>query len=123
LSRPVIAFTVHDSDVFWYWLFDNGAIVDNYDSAPNYFEDGSKTPSGGNAEALKPYCLDVATREQIDTILHPRPEDMATFAEDIACNLAKIMGISTECARASFGYIMQGDIDTGRLFLVGDQPP
>ncbi len=34
---------VHDDDVFAYWLYDRGQLIDSYNSCPDYF--GSKEPS------------------------------------------------------------------------------
>src|SRR5438874_2591578 len=37
LKTAVFAFLVHDSDVLMYWLYNNGQIVDEFNSAPDYF--------------------------------------------------------------------------------------
>ncbi|HEV3116128.1 MAG TPA: hypothetical protein VGY58_03695, partial [Gemmataceae bacterium] len=36
---PAIAFLVHDSDVLCYWLFDDGRLLDEFNSCPDYFDD------------------------------------------------------------------------------------
>lgn len=68
-SCPVLAMLNHDDDVLRYFLYDNGVLVDEYDSAPGYFQAGGGTagPVGGNAKKL---CAafgagDLATVEQI----------------------------------------------------------
>ena len=38
LHVAAIAFLVHDSDVACYWLFDNGQLLDEYNSYPDYFD-------------------------------------------------------------------------------------
>lgn len=50
-----IAFSilVHDSDVFAYWLYQQGQLLDEYNSIPAYFDDDvDPAPSGGNAQKL-----------------------------------------------------------------------
>ena len=41
LQVPAIAFLVHDSDIACYWLFDGGRLLDEYNSCPDYFDDGA----------------------------------------------------------------------------------
>src|SRR5205823_4660728 len=55
LDTVVIACLVHDSDIAMYWLFDRGHLVDEFNSAPDYFSKAdSKTRARvrGRAEAL-----------------------------------------------------------------------
>lgn len=41
LGAPVLGILIHDSDVLHLWAFANGALVDEYDSNPDYFEEVS----------------------------------------------------------------------------------
>ena len=65
------AFTVlvHDSDVFAYWLYQNGKLIDEYNSDPTYFDNSvNKTSYGGNAQQLC-HIFDVPERaEQVSKI-------------------------------------------------------
>src|SRR5260370_40549738 len=57
LHVAAIAFLVHDSDIACYWLFDNGQLLDEYNSDPGYFDsdaDGPPSPSGGRTDVLLP---------------------------------------------------------------------
>jgi hypothetical protein len=56
LNRPVIAFLVHDSDIFLYWLCDGGKELDRYNSAPGFFTGEETPPEGGNPEMLTACC-------------------------------------------------------------------
>jgi hypothetical protein len=69
LRRPAIAFIVHDSDVFCYWLFDDGRELDHYNSAPGYFDGTSLTPEGGDVGILGRYCVPGTSREQLEQLL------------------------------------------------------
>src|SRR5215510_10381380 len=56
LNREVIAFIVHDSDIFLYWLCANGSELDRYNSAPGYFTGQETPPEGGNPDMLAACC-------------------------------------------------------------------
>jgi hypothetical protein len=51
---PALAALVHDGDLFLYWLYKAGRLVDEYDSMPTYFQTDAEAapPKGGNPEAL-----------------------------------------------------------------------
>lgn len=51
----VFASLVHDSDLFLYWIYGNGKLLDSYNSLPGYFgakKSGRTRPKGGNAVKL-----------------------------------------------------------------------
>jgi hypothetical protein len=72
LHQPVIAFLVHDSDVFLYWLFDDGKELDRYDSAPGHVDGRKGEPAGGNAGIMQRYCQAVTSTVQLRRLLHPK---------------------------------------------------
>jgi hypothetical protein len=49
-----LAVLVHDSDIFVYWLYNHGKLLDYYNSVPSYFEDTEEpsSPTGGDAKKL-----------------------------------------------------------------------
>jgi hypothetical protein len=49
-----LASLVHDSDVYMYWLYENGKLLDTYNSIPGYFdaEVNQPLPEGGDAKKL-----------------------------------------------------------------------
>lgn len=87
LHRPVLAFLVHDSDVFLYWLFDNGQELDHYDSAPGYFEGKQSEPEGGNVHVLLPYCVKDTSAEQLKQILYEKKVKPKELPGDVAESL------------------------------------
>lgn len=54
LSCSALAAVLHDDDVLYLWMFQNGRVVDRYNSSPAYFDAHSepRPPDGGNAKVL-----------------------------------------------------------------------
>ena len=53
MGTGVITFLVHDGDFLCYWLAKDGAMLDQYNSMPDYFNPRFRSkPSGGNATSL-----------------------------------------------------------------------
>jgi hypothetical protein len=75
LATTVIAFVVHDSDVFFYQLCERGVVRDRYDSAPGYFDGEDRPPEGGDPAALLPLCLPGTTEAQLRRVLHEQLSD------------------------------------------------
>jgi hypothetical protein len=103
LHTPAVAFLVHDSDIACYWLFEDGKILDEFNSCPDYFEDaGSEDeasgPSGGNPDVLLRHCRAGVTRDALTTILSQE----AVFAEGIIEQLAVALGIESERALSDY---------------------
>jgi hypothetical protein len=78
-GSTVIAFVVHDSDVFFYFLFENGRRLDRYDSDPGYFDGYERPPKGGNVKTLLRFCGASTTGAQLKRLLHEkRPAESGT---------------------------------------------
>jgi hypothetical protein len=71
LNRPVIAFLVHDSDVFCYWLYNGGKELDRYNSAPGYFAGEETPPEGRNPDMLGVCCPPDLSTDRLLRLLHP----------------------------------------------------
>jgi hypothetical protein len=100
LKVPAVAFMVHDSDIACYWLYDNGQLLDEYNSCPDYFEGGDEPsgPSGGQPDVFLRYCRPGTRTEDLAAIL---AEDVV-FAEGIVEKLADALGIDAERALTDF---------------------
>jgi hypothetical protein len=103
LKVAAIAFMVHDSDIACYWLYENGGLLDEYNSCPNYWDDdatGKGTPSGGRTDVLVRFCRPDVTADQLTAILH---QD-TIFAENVIEQLAAALGIDEGRALADFRH-------------------
>jgi hypothetical protein len=105
LKANVLAFLVHDSSIACYWLYVCGELADQFNSAPDYFDESvneqRREQVRGNVDALLPLCITGTGRQELDEVLHP-PDGPPTFAEEIVYDLARLLGIDD--ARASLGF-------------------
>jgi hypothetical protein len=105
LEVAAIAFLVHDSDIACYWLFENGQLLDEYNSDPDYFRgdyDGPKRPWGGRPEVLVRYCRPGVGQVELANILATQTVRATTFAEHLIERLAKALGIDRNLAIADY---------------------
>jgi hypothetical protein len=105
LHAPAIAFLVHDSDIACYWLFEDGQLLDEYNSDPDYFDgdtDGPPSPAGGRTDVLLRYCRPGMRQEDLAAILGTDPVRATTFAEDVIRRVAKALGIDPDSATADY---------------------
>ena len=81
LLTAVFDWSVYDSDVFRYSLYESGTLRDEFDSAPGYFEDmddersepGKVDPARvqGDPQALLSHCIPGTTLAAVQEVLHP----------------------------------------------------
>jgi hypothetical protein len=107
LKAPVLAVMNHDDDILQYWLFENGAVVDTYNSSPGYFDDTiDDLPVGGDAAALVRAMGAVADPAALEAILRADHEsDDYAFAMDRHLALAEILKLPEDLAVLGYGYI------------------
>jgi len=110
LHVAAIAFLVHDSDVACYWLFDNGRLLDEYNSCPDYFDadapdEGPTSPSGGRPDVLLRYCRTGVRQDELEAILAGE----TAFAESVIERLAEALGIDRDRALADYRDVPGGD--------------
>jgi hypothetical protein len=120
LGRPVFAVVNHDDDVIYYWLSENGSLIDQYDSTPDYFNfvpadvdiiaaaENYKpaAPKGGNARQLCEAFNQATAFPDVDRILRKISSDYV-FAMERHQELLKALGMSGHSlgtAYASFEY-------------------
>lgn len=107
LDAAVFGFLVHDSDIAVYWFYQGGVIKDEFNSAPNYFDektnDATRTRLRGNPDILLPLCIAGTVRSQIEEVIHPA-DGFPVLAENILVDLAKLLGIDESRISLGFNY-------------------
>jgi hypothetical protein len=122
LEVAAISFLVHDSDIACYWLYDDGRLLDSYNSCPDYFDDdavdddAAPSPAGGQPQVLLPYCQDGVQPDELAAILTQE----SLFAENIVEQLAEAMGIDVQRALTDYRDVNGGNGSGGPDGLDGD---
>jgi hypothetical protein len=84
LETGVFGLLVHDSDLFWYVLSERGKVLDEYDSEPGYFSGSEVGPTGGDLEALRRYCVDGTTTDDLSNLLKGKPKRPSSLGDTAA---------------------------------------
>ena len=112
---PVLAVLNHDDDIFWYQLYVQGKLVDQYDSTPGYFDgDGDSGPEGGDAKKL---CSAFGSQNvaEVEKILRKSAEDDDgyVFAVERHAALVEALGIPAWGVGAGYEYLEGGELPEG----------
>src|SRR5215469_2566751 len=95
LGTAVFAFLVHDSDIAIYWLYENGVLIDEFNSAPDYYKKASdkvRQCVRGDSDKLLPLCVAGTSHAQVEEVIHPA-SGFPTMAEDIFGSLSQLLAI------------------------------
>ncbi len=113
LGCVVLTVLNHDDDVLLYWLCDHGEIVDEYDSAPGYFDAEAEpsSPAGGDAAQLC-FLFGSQATDRVDEILQA-DNDEYVFAWERHSALASALGLPPYSVGLSFDYASRGDLPEG----------
>jgi hypothetical protein len=109
LVVPVLAVLNHDDDVLWYALYDSKGKLDEYNSAPGYFNGDATPPTGGNAQLLTKTMAPAAASKSVDQVL--RSTDYA-FALERHSELLATLGMPPFAA-SGYRYISDGELPAG----------
>jgi hypothetical protein len=105
-----------DDDVLCYQLIESGAVADEYNSEPDYFDFAAKHvpprgPQGGDAARLCAALKRPDAREQVDIILHK--QDSGLQAPDRHKELAKALGMPAFSVGFDYGALQSGELPEG----------
>ena len=111
LKATVLAVLNHDDDILWYQLFQNGKVVDEYDSMPGYFDEDSDHSGalGGDAAKLAA-AFGVEDELGIARILK---SDKYAFAVERHGALCEALGLPEFAAGCGYRYISEGELPDG----------
>jgi len=107
----VIAVLIHDDDIFWYGLYSPHGKLDEYNSAPGYFEGHfDAPPAGGNVQLLTSTIAPNVSHELIERVL--RSTDYV-FATERHAALLAALGMPPFAAAAGYQYIADAELPQG----------
>jgi len=144
LETGVFGLLVHDSDLFFYVLFEEGRLADEYDSDPGYFDGSNVAPSGGNMQAVARYCLPGTTIKELSESFAKKPNKTVETAKfvwhmmrkdfDKAFNSASVfrgdalartfgekLGLSDQRITVGYKYLKRGEGDVTKLVLLRNE--
>jgi hypothetical protein len=107
LGAPVLATVVHDDDILYFQLYQNGEITDDYDSSPGYFDPDAEAsaPDGGDAERLCSAFGTTNVTEVTDILRKSTYDDDGPDAVDRHVQLVSALGMPpwAVCSKTSQG--------------------
>ncbi|MGV3771404.1 MAG: hypothetical protein ACO1QB_00780 [Verrucomicrobiales bacterium] len=116
LECPVLAILNHDDSILWYQLVVNGVVVDEYDSAPSYFEPTAEPsgPAGGDTQKLYK-AFGVSNHDEVNAVLRKASfdEEGYTFAFERHMALIQALGLPDFGVGRGFDAISSGDLPEG----------
>lgn len=105
VAFPLLHCLVHDDDIFSYQYFERGALVDTFNSCPDYFG-GEPAPRGGDVGLLQSILPEAARREKVKQLLD---EERPAFEVERLERFATILGLPN--AVTAYEYLLNGERD------------
>lgn len=108
---PALAVQTENEELFRYWLFADGELLDTYSSQLSQSAEGrgSSKSHGGKPELLAQFFNTDVTREELNDILHCPDQDCGfSLAADRHLSLVELLGLPM-CS-VGFGFC---DLDSG----------
>jgi hypothetical protein len=109
---PALAVQTLDEELFNYWLFSDGELLDSYKSPSQSLDPegkGSTRSQGGKPELLAQLFNTDATREEIIDILHC-PDQDCSFSLAVDRHLSLVELLALPMCSVGFGFC---DLDSG----------
>lgn len=120
ISDDVFHLIVHDDDIFSYYFYRKGTLVDHYNSCPNYFHevsDEEKRQCEGQPELFQDLLLDRESLNEVKNLLRANKEEYV-FEQERMAKFAKLLGFAN--ATSSYEYLQSGErhgIDAWKKFV------
>lgn len=116
-SCPAWAVLNHDDDVLAWELYENGKLIDEYDSSPGNFESNAEpaTPIGGDSEALVRLLSSAGVVAEVEKIIRTSSfdSDGFVFAYERHQALADKLGLPKFVVGFGYNYISAGELPLG----------
>jgi hypothetical protein len=111
LPNDIFHLIVHDDDVFAYFYYRDGKLIDQYNSCPDYFEEvteAERQASRGRPELLQPLISNEETLNELKTLL-TAAKDEYVFEQERMEKFTKLLGLSNSLS--SYEYLQAGERD------------
>jgi len=105
--NTAIAVVNHDDDLLWLRICRSGEFMDEYNSAPGYFEGCDSPPSGGDAQVLAAATGQPAAAPILKSILHERSY---TVQIDRHKEFAEAIGLPLPSVGFGYRYLERGEL-------------
>src|SRR5262249_14214418 len=112
LSCDSVHVMVHDDDIFCYWFFRGGKLVDQFNSRPDYFEEVSartREKNRGRPELFDDLLDSDEARQEMREVLTQEQDELPIFAGETLQSFAELLHLPN--AATSYEYLMQGETD------------
>lgn len=109
LEADVLHLIVHDSDVFAYWYYQRGELIDSFWSAPGYFGEENRAQEEAMAGNVEAFRLILGDRVKRLAKLLRRGEEQELDAESQLAEFAKALKISN--VLTAYDYLKSGEIE------------
>lgn len=110
---PALAVLNHDDDILWYKLYESGQFVDEYDSAPSYFDPHATeiaAPKGGDAQKLCGAFKAEGRSAEVEEILRAPGIVGYLYAAERHQALAGALGIPEFSVGCGYNYIEEDEL-------------
>jgi WD40 repeat protein len=111
LPCDILHLVVHDDDIFSYYFYRDGRLIDQYNSCPDYFQKASaeeKQQCQGHPELFQHLLRKPESLGKLKTLLAADHEQY-TFEQERMERFVDLLGLSN--AMSSYEYLQQGERD------------
>lgn len=107
LAGYLLYLLVHDDDIFAYWLYRDGQLIDSFWNSPGYFGEANRAEEEkmvGDPEAFRPIIQEKVSK--LSMLLSRDAGAQPAFASESLADFAKVLGISN--AVTAYEYLKEG---------------
>lgn len=116
LLTDIFQFMVHDDDIFMYWFYRNGKLVDHYNSCPEYFEgmagvnvsEEEKHECSGRPELFQDLLKAPGSLPKLEELLAATKKNYAFESQRMA-EFVELLGLTNTLS--SYRYLQGGEQD------------
>lgn len=109
IPHDIFHLIVHDDDIFSYYFYRKGTLVDQYNSCPGYFHevsDEEKRQCTGRPELFQDLLPDAESSSELKNVLHAEAGKY-TFEQERMAKFGELLGVPN--ALSSYEYLQSGE--------------